>query len=164
MSTTELWLLAQETLDAVRSIYTTHGADLPSRQYATTGAPADDCDALVVWLGRVYTGLPAIEVAEPERCGFARTLEINVRVVRCLRAVVDDQGTPPHPDTIEGDALPIAEDLWLLPQGLIEQYGAGTWLSECQDVIIGNAVPFEWTGGVGGVELQVRVQVDRDLN
>lgn len=166
VGTTELWLIAQDTLDAVRSAYAEHGVDLPSRQYATTGAPADDCDALVVWLGRVYTGLPEAEVADHERCGFARTLELHVRIVHCLgpNAVISDSGEAPNPDSIEAMALVIATDLWMLPQGLIEQRDAGNFLTDCQDIIIGNCVPFEWTGNIGGVELEIRVQIDRDLD
>lgn len=163
MGATELWLIGLDTLDAVRDTYAVHGEDLPSRQYVSVGPPPDDCDQLVVWLGRLYTGTPGEEVDSPELCGFARTLEVNVRASRCV-PVVGDDGTPPHPDTIEGAALIIAKDQWLIPQGLIERRGEGSFLSDCQDLSIGNCVPFEWSGGIGGCELLIRVQVDRDLN
>lgn len=162
MPAADLWDIGQATLDAVVAAYAAEGIALPSRQYVAVGSPVDDCEQLVVWLGAVGNGLPAGPVSAPERAGMARFVQVNARISRCV-VTVDDNGLGPTSAQIEASSEDIATDLWVLPQGLIAQHAAGTWLDQCQDIVMGTCVPFDWSGGVGGVELAMSVQVDSSL-
>lgn len=162
MPASDLYDLGADVLAAVVGAYADADVDLPDRRYVTAGLPVDDCEQAVVWLGRLFTGLPHTEVTDPEHVGFARTLEMGVRVTRCVPAV-DEQGNAPPASEIDAAGAAVATDLWVLPQGLIARRAAGEFLAACQNLVIGNCVAFEWSGGLGGAELTIRVQVDSSL-
>lgn len=158
MANTELATLATEVLTAVEDAFDAAAVALPARRFVSSGQPADDCPELVVWLSRIFTGTPAAEVTEPERRGIARTLELLVRLTRCV-PVTNDRGLAPTADAIGDSAAQIATDMWVLTQGLLELYESRDFLDQCQDWTVGACTALESLGGVGGCELLMRIQV-----
>lgn len=152
--------IAQATLDEVVAIYATAGVSLPARRLIQTGQPADDCEQVVVWINRLFQGLPADETLLRTRASGAllRSVEINVRIVRCVPHV-NDNGTAPNAEAISTASTVIAVDMWLLAAGLTESHLEGDFLVDCQDFAVGPVTPVEWTGGFGGCELAAAVQV-----
>lgn len=161
MPEADLWQLGLDTLDAVVAAYAAAGVDLPARQYVAAGVPVDDCEQLVVWLGRLFTGYPGNELQSNEAhgLGHARTLELHARIVRCV-VTVDEFGDAPASEAIELSSRAIGVDMWVLPQGLIALRSTGDYTQLCQALVIGNCTAFDWAGGVGGVELDLQLQID----
>lgn len=158
-----LYDLAQEILDAAADSLVDDGLAVPDKVYVSPGAIADfpdDCpDQLAVHLQRVYSGIPGTEVASPEDCGFARTAEFVVRLVRCLDSSDDDEGNPSSA-ALDADAHGLLQDGWSLHQGLLSRYAAGTFLSACQALVVGNLTSVGPQGGLGGWQLLVQAQIE----
>lgn len=150
--------MAEEILDAVRSVYTTNGLTLPARQLLAPGGIVDDCDQVAVSFIRLFSGRPGAEVTDPEQCGFARSAEFTVRLTRCITVVTDD-GRLPNAAAVTADARELYRDAWVLFQGLIELRGSGAFLSTCQNLLMGNVVVDDPEGGLGSAELTIQVQV-----
>ena len=52
--------MMDQVLEKVTSVFTSFGVPLPSRCYWTMGAPAIDCEQLVVSFVQVYLGPPGV--------------------------------------------------------------------------------------------------------
>lgn len=161
-----VWDLAVELLAAAEQALTDNGIDLPDRRFVTFGEVVDDvgegCDGLLAVTGmRIFTGTPGQEVALPEQCGYARTLEMLVRIVRCVHpAEGDEEQIIPTTTELEYDARTTMRDVWVILQGLIEQHANQDLYPACQRLMFGNASVAGPSGGVGGWQILVQVQLD----
>lgn len=151
--------LAHEILATAIDALEDNAITPPVRQFVSPGAIADDCDQIAVELARIFTGRPGAEVAEPEQCGYARTAEFFIRIVRCLASASDDDDIIPTPDELNGDAKIVMRDIWVIHQELITRRAAGTFLDRCQNLLVGNALPAGPEGGLGGWQLLIQVQI-----
>lgn len=157
-----LYTLADEILATCIDALSDNGIAPPTKNFISAGTIIDfpdECpDMLAVELTRIYTGLPGIEVALPEKCGHARTAEFLIRIVRCLDSA-NEENNNPTVDQLNADALATYSDIWVLHQELIERKAAGTFLDACQSLLIGNALPDGPEGGIGGWTIQLDVQI-----
>lgn len=153
-----LYDLGDEVLTATVQAFSDAGVAVPDRRYVGAGEPVDDCDQLVVWLGRLFNGQPGQEVAVDTAFHVGRSLEVNIRIIRCVPAVTDSGGVP-NADDIDAASRQIAVDMWVTVQGLIALGNDREFLADCQRWAFIEVVPFEWQGGVGGFDAVLHVQV-----
>lgn len=118
-------------------------AEPPERQYIAHGKPAVDCEQLVVYVSRLYAGLPAAEqpgiICEP-----IRVIEVAIEAHRCY-PVLDGGGNPPDADTLTAASLALASDSWVIRRAA-EQF---TMLGVANKGI-GALQPIEPEGGFAG--------------
>ncbi len=157
MADTRVGDLADEVLDGVVAVFADAGVTLPSRQLVHAAEPADDCEQVAVWFGRLFQGLPPSETLT-QQPHLVRSLEVNVRITRCV-PVADDNGNPPSASSITAASHTIGIDMATLAYGLAEFHVDGDFLAACQNLLIGPVAPFAWTGGIGGCELALAIQV-----
>jgi hypothetical protein len=108
-----LAVFMQAVLDQVVSSYASYNMPIPPRQYWTLGAPAVDCEQVVVSLIQMYVGAPGDEATSPRRCSDPRSATINVSVSRQV-PTVGQNGRAPSADNIESFAEISAYDAWIM--------------------------------------------------
>lgn len=108
-----LAIFMQAVLDKVVSSFASYNMPLPFRRYWTLGAPAVDCEQVVVSLIQMYVGAPGDEATSPRRCSDPRSATINVSLSRQV-PTVGQNGKAPSAETIESYAEICAYDAWIL--------------------------------------------------
>lgn len=93
----------------------------PARRYVTVGIPAWDCEQLVVFLERSFTGQPGSEVnySSPQ-CPIRLSAAFGIELVRCAPEVSED-GTPTSAASMDADALTFMAEMDSLWRGLNDQ-------------------------------------------
>ncbi len=127
-----LALFLQEILNRVITCYGSFDMPLPARRYWTFGAPAVDCEQLVVSMIQMYVGTPGDEANEPRRCNDPRSATLNIAVSRAV-PISQQNGNPPSADDIQDAAVVSAYDAWVLMEsvnqldvwGEVGAYGLG---------------------------------------
>ena len=153
-----LYSLGQEILTNAVAALAANGIAAPARRYVSPGEIADDCEQMVVQLSRVYSGFPGGEILAPEKCGFVRTGEFLLRLIRCVLDTEDQ--LPPTDAELDARGRTLLQDVWVLHQGLIERYGSGAFLARCQDLALGGASPVGPEGGLGGWQFVLQIQLE----
>lgn len=108
-----LAVFMQAVLDQVISSFASYNMPLPMRRYWTLGAPAVDCEQVVVSLIQMYVGAPGDEATTPRRCSDPRSATINVAVSRKV-PTVGQNGNAPSAERIESFAEISAYDAWIM--------------------------------------------------
>jgi len=108
-----LAVFMQAVLDQVVTSFASYNMPLPFRRYWTLGAPAVDCEQVVVSLIQMYVGAPGDEATSPRRCSDPRSATITVTVSRQV-PTVGPSGKAPAAETIESYAEVSAYDAWIL--------------------------------------------------
>lgn len=108
-----LAVFMQAVLDNVIASYASYNMPLPFRRYWTMGAPAVDCEQLVISLIQMYVGAPGDEATSPRRCSDPRSATINVSVSRKV-PTVGQNGKAPSAESIESYSEISAYDAWIL--------------------------------------------------
>lgn len=108
-----LAVFMQLVLDQVVSSFASYNMPLPIRRYWTLGAPAVDCEQVVVSLIQMYVGAPGDEATTPRRCSDPRSATINVAVSRKV-PTVGQNGRSPSAESIESFAEISAYDAWIM--------------------------------------------------
>lgn len=157
MPDTLLYDLARKLLDAVVAGFADHGVALPTNRYVSNGSPAFDCSQVTVNLQRVFSGSPGAETQGQMGCGPLSVAEFSIDIVRCIPSM-DDGANPPSDKTISASAKEIYTDLWILRLVVVEawrneEFGKGLSFS------VRSAAPLDPSGGMGGSELLISVQV-----
>jgi hypothetical protein len=111
--------MMDQVLEKVTSVFTSFGVPLPARCYWTMGAPAIDCEQLVVSFVQVYLGPPGDQAATPQRCHMPRTAVLTISIAREI-PVVGLNGRPPSAEKIEAGSALSAVDAWVLMQSMKE--------------------------------------------
>lgn len=153
---------AQALLDALLAIYAARTEDPPERQYVTTGPVAlDCCDTLAVSVGRIFLGLPA----QPSDGRISRnaldgatTAELTVVVARRIPVIDNAQNPAPPVEDLITSAEVTATDAWLVIDGVREAVRDEVF-EPCTDVALGDCIPLDNSGGFGGYQMAVRVQL-----
>jgi len=122
----------QEVLNRVITCYNSYDMPLPSRRYWTFGAPAVDCEQLVVSMIQMYVGTPGDEANEPRRCNDPRSATLNIAVSR-VAPISQPNGNPPSAEEIQNASEVSAYDAWILMEsvnqldvwGEVGAYGLG---------------------------------------
>jgi hypothetical protein len=112
-----LALFLQEILDRVITSYGSYDMPLPARRYWTFGAPAVDCEQLVVSMIQMYVGSPGDEANEPRRCNDPRSATLNIAVAR-IAPISQPNGAPPSADEIQNASEVSAYDAWILMESV----------------------------------------------
>lgn len=148
--------LMQGVLERVVSIYESHNVPVPARQYWTMGAPAIDCEQVVVSFVQMYLGAPGDEASTPQRCNVPRSAVLTITVARAI-PTVGQTGRTPTAERIQAGAEISAVDSWVLMStiNLLDQwddtgYGPG---------VIATLNSQDAAGGFQTVTLQVTMVV-----
>jgi len=104
--------LLARTLETTVAVFESYGVPLPSRQYWCIGAPAEDCEQVVVSLVQTYLGIPGDQASEVQNCNSPRTAVINIHVTR--NVIVGESGRAVRPERIISSAEWVAVDTWVL--------------------------------------------------
>lgn len=157
--------VATEALDTLLD----EGAGLlgaPARRYIASGTPAVDCEQLVVWM-------PTID--ETDTVADGNTLARGVggamgrvnfpsywlMVVRCVPALPKTgRGFAPDVATLSAAALQTDADAWVLWNGINTARKLGRFNDLCSGVAVGQATAMQTSGGFGGWQLPIYVQID----
>lgn len=105
--------LMQNVLNAVISTYSSYNMPLPGRRYWTLGAPAVDCEQVVVTMLQMYIGTPGDEATTPRRCNDPRSATLLIQVSREV-PVAGQNGKAPAADAIQAASEISAYDAWIL--------------------------------------------------
>jgi hypothetical protein len=105
--------MMDSVLEKVTAVFTSYSVPLPSRCYWTMGAPAIDCEQLVVSFVQMYLGTPGDQAATPQRCHMPRTAVLTISIAREIPAV-GLNGRPPTAEKIEAGSALSAVDAWIL--------------------------------------------------
>lgn len=140
------------------------GRTPPERQYVTSGAPAYDCEQLVVALVRLYPGVPFQD--DPSlpvlRCVLLRSATFAVHLVRCiptLKEGVRGGSTMPAAADLDASGMDLLTDALVLPKVVVGAWHARTFLDTCDQMGVREVLPAEPQGGFGGTIMIVDVQV-----
>jgi len=106
-----------EVLSKVVTVYDSYNMPVPTRKYYTFGAPAVDCEQLVVSLIQMYIGTPGDEANEPRRCNDPRSATLLVSVSRAV-PVAQANGNPPNSANIQSATEVSALDAWILMESV----------------------------------------------
>lgn len=109
----------QELLNRVITTFDSYSMPIPARRYYTFGAPAIDCEQLVVSLLQMYIGVPGDEATEPRRCNDPRSGTFLVTVAREV-PITQANGNPPKADDIQRASEVSALDAWILMESTRE--------------------------------------------
>jgi hypothetical protein len=115
-------------LERVCTVFQSYNVQLPARRYWTLGAPAIDCDQVVVSFNGMYLGAPGSQVGEPQRCHMPRTATVTITIARGV-PVVGQNGRPPSAEKIELASSVSAIDAWVLMESLnlFDQWDDGSY-------------------------------------
>lgn len=126
----DLITVAQATLDAIVTFFSSNGVELPPRQYVSAGAPATiawDCEQLVVCLAEIGWGRS--KDATQLSPSFGKQASVNamrhatfaVQLVRCVPTVADGAEAPvlPSAEEIQASGEQSMVDAGLLSQALV---------------------------------------------
>jgi len=115
-------------LERVCTVFQSYNVQLPARRYWTLGAPAIDCDQVVVSFNGMYLGAPCSQVGEPQRCHMPRTATVTITIARGV-PVVGQNGRPPAAEKIEMASSVSAVDAWVLMESLnlFDQWDDGSY-------------------------------------
>lgn len=112
-----LKLMLDRALEKVETVFQSYNVPLPERRYWTIGAPAIDCEQLVVSFVQAYLGTPGDEASTPQRCHMPRSAVISISVAREI-PTVGQGGRAPTGTTIEQASYISAVDAWVLLDSL----------------------------------------------
>ncbi len=104
-------------LERVQNVFQSHNVPLPSRQYWTMGAPAIDCEQLVVSFMQMYLGAPGDETGSPQRCYVPRTATVEIMIAREV-AATGQNGRAPSAESIQKSSWMSSIDAWVLMDSL----------------------------------------------
>lgn len=127
---------------------------LPSRRYVSNGAVAHDCEQATVAILRTYAGTPSALASGPTQGMATRTATLRAEVARCVPST-DEGGPMPSAAGIQDSAEEVHRDhdlLIIAARKFAKESG-------CEEVIIGDALPFGPEGGIAGWGLEVRAQL-----
>ncbi len=170
-SSGDLYAAAAELLAAAEVALTDTPAGCPAYRAIWPGRPTFDCcPAVFVHVGGADVGgtLPLVPSLQPMQrmvtTGLVELVALTVTVIRCV-PVIEQQGQlavlPEVPD-IQAAAATIHADLWAIwnyfvhahRDGILFQYPSGR-----REFILDPAVAIVTSGGAGGWQIPVRVQL-----
>lgn len=152
-----LYNVARAALDIVAAAYVDLDVDLPERQYVADGTPAWDCEQVVVYVERTFSGLADQETVAIQECLLIRSASLWVEVVRCV-PVLDDRGDAPAADDIEASAQVILADPLIITNALVAAYRAGTF-GGCKGLVLEGWESLGPEGGLAGGRQRFRYQL-----
>lgn len=132
---------------------------LPARRYVLNSplaAAAFDCEATLVAVERVFSGLPGAESATPAFCLSPRSAEMSVAVVRC---VPTGGSNPPSVAEMAASAASLLADLAVLESAVVASATNGTVADDLSEIVMGRGYLLSPSGGFGGAALSVTVSL-----
>lgn len=169
----DLYLLAEELLtNAAAALQDAPAGPIDARATAVwPGLPSYDClPALYVHVGGASVGdtyplQPPLQPMQRIRYGdMVELVQLTITVLRCV-PVIEGTGQTlllPLPADINAAAQEVLGDLWAIWNYLKNAYRAGTLFaseSNRREFAFDPAIPVRTSGGAGGWEIPVRVQL-----
>src|SRR3954471_16962051 len=105
----------KDIIESINAVFEAEGVTLPSRQYILIGEAAHDCEQLTVSFEQLYLGGPGDEVGAPLQCDAARTIVVQVQLVRCIPKPTRQNAVSVE-EMIESTEQ-LTRDAWLLLEG-----------------------------------------------
>lgn len=164
---TDLFDLCHEWLSTcVDAVATAPGGPL-DYAFVSPGAPALDCEQLVVWAGGPSEAdtLPLIPPLSPGHRttvqGALHLINITCTVVRCV-PTLDNNGRLPSVADVEAASQRTMGDLWAIWNFTRRRHGDGLLFTGLHDreLFMDPAYPLPLNGGLGGWQIPIRVQLD----
>jgi len=163
----DLQLLAEEflaacveALDSIPSAVVGLGG-APLRQYVSPGQSADDCcPQLTVWAQAVSESprSPGSFIGKSARDSQINVVSLVARILRCVPT--GQGGEPPDPTDMQDAAEQINADGWALWNHLYNMVRAEELFSLCGEVFWDGLRSINPSGGCGGWQLFLRVELD----
>lgn len=138
----------------------------PARQYIAAGAPAIDCEQVVVWMPRIDETDTApdgnqLAVGLRGQMGRVNFPAYILMVVRCVPALPKQgKGFAPDVATLSAAAAQTNADAWACWCGINTARKEGRFNDLCSAVAVGGATAMQTSGGFGGWQLPIFVQLD----
>lgn len=163
----DLQALCQELLDACVDALDTIPAfapalgGAPERRYISPGQSVDECcEQLTVWAAAVQPSpnTPSPSVGKAAVTGQINTVNLVVRIIRCVPT--GESGQPPDTDDLQDAAAQINADGWALWNNLFWDVKSGLLFSVCGEVFWDGLRSITPSGGCGGWNLLLRVELD----
>jgi len=131
----------------------------PERQYISPGQSVDDCcPQLTVWAQAVNESplSPGSTRGKSATDGQINTIALIARIIRC----VETKGDPPPMASLAESAEQINADGWALWNHLYNLVRSGDLFSVCSEVFWDGLRSINPSGGCGGWNLLIRVELD----
>lgn len=140
------------------------GITVPERRYVTSGAPAYDCEQLVVALTRLYPAIPfqddpALPVL---RAVLLRAASVAVHLVRCVPTPTQSSrggAALPTAAALDDAGMTLLTDALMMPVVTVRAWHDGSFLSTCEQMGVREVLPAEPDGGFGGTIMLLDFQV-----
>jgi len=163
----DLQALCQEFLDACIEaldtipVFAPGLGGAPERSYISPGQSVDDCcPQLTVWAGGVGPSprSPGLITGKSATQGQIIAIPLVARIIRCVDTGTD--GSPPDPTDLQASAEQINADGWALWNHLFNAVKAEELFSICGEVFWDGLRSLTPSGGCGGYNLFLRVELD----
>lgn len=167
----DLYDAAQQLLDAAAVAVATARGGAIDLQAIWPGLPSYDCvPALYVHAGGTSIGdtLPLQPALQPMQrmvtTGEVNLLQLTITVLRCVPVIEEEQASIllPDPVAISAAAAECYADLWAIWNHLKNEHRAGHLFqrpSGRREFVFDPAVPVRTSGGAGGWEIPIRVEL-----
>lgn len=138
----------------------------PARRYVAAGTPVVDCDQVVVWMptiDEVDTAPDGNQLAVGLRgqMGRVNLPSYTLMVVRCVPALPKQgRSTAPAVEVLSAAAKQTNADAWVCWCGINTARKQGRFNDLCSSVAVGRATAMQTSGGLGGWQLPIYVQLD----
>ncbi len=161
---TDLQDLCQELLDAcvvaldTIPVFAPGLGGAPERSYVSPGQSVDQCcPQLTVWAQAIGESprTPGAFRGKSATDGQITTVFLSARIIRCVPA-----GENPLVEEMQDAAEQINADGWALWNSLYWQVRSGTLFSICSEVFWDGLRSITPSGGCGGWQLGIRVELD----
>jgi hypothetical protein len=171
-SATDLFGVCEELLEACAAAVASKPGGAITRVYVSPGAPAFDCEQITVHAGGPTIGdtMPLQPPLQPghrlQTTGQVNLVQLTATVLRCVPTLEEDGGNVflPDPGAMESAALFTLADVWAVCSYIKTKFNAGELfngpLGRTRELFIDPALPVPTSGGFGGWQITIRVQLD----
>lgn len=150
---------AQALLDTVVAHYVTAGVALPDRQFVSDGTPAWDCEQVVVYVERTFSGTLENENTRPLNCLVVRSAQMVVEIARCTPVFASEyDDSPPAADAIQAVSRQVLADSMHMTNAIVAAHQAGE-LGGCKGLALVEWESLGPQGGLVGGRQRVRWQL-----
>ena len=154
-----LYSAAKALLDVVVAHYADQGVPLPDRRFVSDGTPAWDCEQVVTYVERTFSGTLENENTRPLNCLVVRSAQIVVEIARCTPVFANDyDDAPPTAEAIDGVAQTVLGDSMHLTNAIVAGHQAGE-LGGCKGLALVEWESLGPQGGLVGGRQRVRWQL-----
>lgn len=154
-----LYAAARALLDQVVAYYAEQDVPLPPRQFVSDGTPAWDCEQVVTYVERTFSGTLENENTRPLNCLVVRSAQIVIEIARCTPVFANEyDDAPPTGEAIEAVSQLVLADSMHLTNAIVGAHQAGD-LGGCKGLALVEWESLGPQGGLVGGRQRVRWQL-----